>query len=133
MYNCNCKLSCPLVAILASIIVGIVAAFLRITATITLTPVFLFVILGVSVVYLAITLITAALTNDTDKFCICPTLSVLLTGILGAILTGLILLGITFAATSIVGAIITGLLFAFVSLFLTSTACLAKCLVDCDN
>jgi hypothetical protein len=40
-------------------------------------------------------------------------------------------LAVGFAATSILGAIITGVLLFFVSLFLTATACLVKCLEGC--
>jgi len=134
MYNCNCRISCPLIAIVASIIIGIITAFLRITAVITLTPAFLWVVFGIAIAYLAITLLSASsVQNNCTRICICPILSVLLTGVLGTVLFSVILLAITFAATSIVGAIITGLLLAFFTLILTSTACLVKCLVDCED
>jgi hypothetical protein len=44
-----------------------------------------------------------------------------------------VLLAIDFVATSIVGAIITGGLLAFLSLILTATACLIKCLANCEG
>ena len=128
MYDCNCRISCPLLAIVASIIIGVITAFLRITAVITLTPAFLWVVLGIAVVYLAVALVSAAITqeHDTRHGCICPIISSLLVGILGAILLAIVLLGIEFAATSIIGAIIAGGLLAFLTLLLTSTACLVK-------
>lgn len=135
MYGCNCRITCPLLAIVASIIIGIITAFLRITAVITLTPAFLWVVLGIAVVYLAITLLSAAIAqnSDTRLGCLCPILSALLTGILGAILLAIVLLAIEFVATSIIGAILTGALLAFLSLLITSTACLVKCLIRCND
>ncbi len=132
---CNCKISCPLLAIVASIIIGIITAFLQISAVITVAPAFLWVVLGIAVVYLAVLLIIAATLDGADVriSCLCPILSILLIGILGAILFSIILLGITFAATSIIGAIFTGALLAFLSLLITSTVCLIKCLARCDN
>ena len=135
MYDCNCRISCPLLAIAASIIIGVITAFLTITAVITLTPAFLWVVLGIAIVYLAVTLISASIAQDSDTRlgCLCPIISTLLTGILGAILLAIVLLGIEFAATSIIGAIIAGGLLAFLSLLLTSTACLVKCLLRCND
>lgn len=132
---CNCRISCPLLAIAASIIIGVITAFLTITAVISLTPAFLWVVLGIAVVYLAIALLSAAISQDCDTrlACLCPIISTLLTGILGAILLAIVLLGIEFAATSIIGAIITGGLLAFLSLLITSTACLVKCLLRCND
>jgi len=133
--NCNCSCSresvCPLIAIAASIVIGIITTLLRITAVITVTPAFLWVILGIAVVYLAINLITATLgVCCGKKRCAGASLSLILFGILGAILTSIILLAITFAATSVIGAILTGALLFFFSLFITSTACLIKCLAE---
>ena len=125
---CNCR--CSLLSIAASIIIGVITAFLQITAVITVTPAFLWVVLGISVVYLAVLLASSSKTCGARC---CGILSTLLTGILGAALVSVVLLGITFAATSFVGAIITGALLAFLSLILTSTACLIKCLTNCDN
>ncbi len=125
---CNCR--CSLLSIVASIIIGVITAFLQITAVITVTPAFLWVVLGIAVVYLAVLLASSSKTCGSRC---CGILSTLLTGILGAALVSVVLLGLTFAATSIIGAIITGLLLAFLSLILTSTVCLVKCLADCDN
>lgn len=131
---CNDKSRCPCAAIIASIIIGIITAFLRITAVITVAPVFLFVVIGIAVVYLAITPVTlAAIRNVTNRCCLCSVLPVLLTGVLGTILTAVILLAIPFAATSIIGAIITGILLASASLMITSVACLSRCALKCPD
>ena len=132
---CNCRISCPLLSVVASIIIGIIAAFLQISAVITVTPAFLWVVLGIAVVYLAVLLVVTATLEGPDVRigCLCPILSTLLIGILGAILFSIILLGVAFAATSIIGAIFTGALLAFLSLLITSTVCLIKCLARCDS
>lgn len=135
MFNCNCKFNCVGLAVIASIVVGIVTAMLRITAVITVTPAFLWVLFGVAVVYLAVVLLASADIRASGICgCVCLNLPAILTGILGTVLTSVILLAITFAATSIVGAIITGALLFFFSLILTATACLVKCVAGClDN
>ena len=133
--NCSCTCCrdsvCPLIAIAASIVIGIITTLLTITAVITVTPAFLWVVLGIAVVYLAINLITATLSGCCGKKrCAGTSLSLILFGILGAILTSIILLAVTFAATSVTGAIITGAMLFFLSLFISSTACLIKCLAE---
>ncbi len=132
-FYCGCKNNCVGLGIFSAIIIGIITAFLTVTATITVTPAFLWVLLGIAVGYLAVTLITTSASENNCRRCVCPILNVLLTGILGTVLTSIVLLGITFAATSIVGAIITGLLLAFFFLVIIMTACLIRCLADCDN
>ena len=132
--NCSCRPNCTILAVLGSIIIGIIAAFLTFSATITLTPAFLWVVLGIAVVYLAVILVTSALARGpTLRLCLCPSLTLLLIGILGAALTSLILLGVTFAATSVVGAIISGLVLAFLSLILTTLACVIRCITGCED
>ena len=131
--NCGCKMACPVMAVLASIIIGIITAFLTFSATIAVTPAFLWVLFGVAVVYLAITLLTASFRCGSIRRCICDILPVLLTGILGTVLTSVILLAITFVATSVIGAIITGALLLFFSLIITTTACLVKCIAGCEE
>ncbi len=134
MYNCNCRINCTFLAVVASIFVGIITAFLTISATITVTAPFLWVALGIAVVYLGVILLAVALTNGSGtRICICPILSVLITAILLTVLASIILLAIEFAATSILGAVITGALLAFLSLTLTSTGCLIKCIANCDD
>lgn len=133
MCNCSCKSRCSVIGIIASVIVGLVAAILRISAVITVTPAFLWVVLGIAVVYLALSLVFADNIKGINKSGFCPILSVFFTGILGSILMSVVLLGVTFVATSTIGAILTGALFAFASLIFTQTVCLVKCLVNCDN
>ncbi len=131
-YGCGCRWECTAIAVVASIIIGIITAFLSFSAVITVTPLFLGVLFGIAVVYLAITLISATeIRRAGIRGCVCRTLPFVLTGILGTILTSVILLGVSFAATSILGAVITGLLLAFFSLIITTVACLVKCVSGC--
>ena len=132
--SCSCGFDCSFLAIAASVIVGIVTTLLTITAVITVTPAFLWVLLGIAVVYLAVNLITSAtLRCCRSRDCVQTPLSLILIGILGTILTAIILLGVTFPATSVLGAIVTGALLLFFSLFINATACLVRCLAGTDN
>ena len=131
--SCNCRNNCIVLATIASVIIGVITTVLTITATITVTPAFLWTVFGIAVGYLAISLLALPSGRASLRECLCPILNIFLTGILGTILTAIILLAITFAATSITGAIITGLLLAFFSLLITSTACLVKCLARCED
>lgn len=134
LFNCSCRRDCTLVALIASLILGVVAAFLQITAVITVTPAFLWVALGVAVVYLGVLLVTTALTRRTPcKSCVRDTLGTVLAGILGTILSAVILLAVGITATSVVSAILVGLLVAFLTLTFTGSACLVLCLADCEN
>lgn len=129
MCNCENRFSCVTLGFIASLVIGIVTAFLQITAVITLTPAFLWVTLGVAVVYLAANLFAARQTSC--RLC-CTALYAVLAGILGTVLFSVVLLGVTFAATSVVGAIFAGLLLFFFSLIITASACLVKCKANCD-
>ncbi len=136
--NCNCSCNrgaqCSLLAIGASAIVGIIATLLTITAVITVTPAFLWVLLGIAVVYLAVDLIVAA-SFKCRRICGCidAPLSLVLAGILGTILLSIVLLAITFPATSVLGAIIVGVLLFFFSLLITSTVCFIRCLARIED
>lgn len=122
---------CVLAAFVASLVIGIVTAFLRITAVITLTPVFLWVVFGIAVGYLAVLTLAVFLTrNAGDCAGTGSPLTAVLAGILGTVLLSVVLLAITFVATSVVGAILTGGLLFFFSLTITATACLIRCLAD---
>ena len=133
LFGCDCKYNCTLTGFIASIIIGIIAAILRFTAVITVTPAFLWVVFGIAVVYLGITLIAAALTSTDGgtRRCLCSVLSALLLGILGTVLFSVVLLAIEFAATSVLGAILVGLLLFSFSFTITSTACLVRCIAKC--
>ena len=133
MTNFNCKNNCTLFALIASLVIGIITAFLRITAVITVTSAFLWVLFGIAVAYLAVAILSAVRFRGSGIGCIANALTLFLAGILGTILTSVILLAIDFVATSIVGAVITGLLVAFFTLIVTSGVCLVKCIVGIDD
>lgn len=132
--NCNFKCSCTAAAFIASAIIGVITAFLQITAVITVTPVFLWVVFGIAVGYLGILVASVALARRRE-LCgsVCRILSTVLAGILGSILLAGILLAVGIIATSTVSAILVGLLLFFFALALTGTACLVKCLADCGE
>ena len=132
--SCETKHDCNGIGVIFSAIVAIVAAFLQITAVITVTPVFYIVAFGIAITYLAFVLIAVALTRNINcDRCVCSTLSTLLISILGTVVFAIILLAVSFSATSVVGAIILGLLVFFFVLILTSTACIIKCLANCSD
>ncbi len=132
--NCCCRISCAILGLGASIILGILAALLTITAVITVTPVFLWVLFGIAVGYLAIALASSlSATCSERRRCLCTRSGIFLGGALGTILTSVILLAVTFAATSIIGAIITGLLVFFFTLMITSVTCIIRCLACSDD
>lgn len=129
--NCNFRFSCTLAAIVASVIIGVVAAFLQITGIITVTPVFLWVAFGVAVGYLGVLVASAG--RRYAGCCVCRTVGTLLAGILGTILFSVILLAVGIVATSVVSAILVGLLLLFASLMVTGSACFVRCVSDCAS
>lgn len=126
--NCVYNFSCCALALVASIIIGIVTVFLTYSATIAISPVFLWVFFGIALLFL-FTEYFAFRSNNTA--CICGLSTQLLVGILGTVLTTLVLLTIDFAATSIIGAIVTGLMLFFFTLTLFTVACKIRC--KCRN
>ena len=135
MTNCECRPSCNGIGIVVSIILGIVAGFLRATAVITVTPAFLWVVFGVSVAFLGIAFYSYTRNSSVaeKKRCNCSILPVALISILVSILASVILLGVTLAATSIIGSIITGIMILFFSLMFISVANLVLCKAGCRN
>ncbi len=132
LFGCNCRSRCTLAAIVVSLIVGVVSAFLLITGTITITPVFLLVAFGIAVAALGVLLVSMSLARrDTLGSCVCNALEVVLTGALGTIAFAVILLAVGIVATSVVSAILVGLTAGFFTLTVTATACLIRCLADC--
>lgn len=132
--NCGHKRDCTGIALVVSLIIGIIATFLQITATITLTPVYFTVAFGIAVAFLAIALFLAArMQKDTPCNQCCTPLTALLFGIVGTIFVALVLLLIDFAATSIIGAIFVGALFFFFALLISSTVCFIQCLSNCEH
>lgn len=133
LLNCNCRCNCTLTALIASAVVGVLTAFFQITGVITVTPVFLWVVFGIGVVYLGV-LVAAARSRGTESCgCLCTVLNALLAGILGSILLAVVLLAVGITATSVLSAILVGLLLFFFTLTLTGSACLVKCLTDCGS
>lgn len=131
--SCSCNYDCSLLGLIASVIIGVVAAFLTFTGTIAVTVPLLWVIFGIGAGYLGLSLLAAPFVSRRGSSCKCSRLNGLLTGALGSILTAIILLLVTFAATSVLGAIITGLLFFFFTLTIAGSACFTKCIFDCDS
>lgn len=128
------KFACILPAVVVSIIVGIITAFLRFMAVITVTPAFLWVLFGIATVYLLVLpFVLVVIRNTGVRGCVCSVLNALLVALPGTILASIVLLGIAFVATSVLGAVITGALLAFFTLLVTSTACLAKCSARCTR
>ena len=121
-------------AVITSVIIGVVTSFLQITGVITVAPVFLWVVFGIAVGYLAVLVAATALARRTERAsCLCGSVKALLAGVLGSILLATVLLAVGIVATSILSAILVGLLLFFFTLTLTSSACFVLCLVDCDN
>lgn len=124
---------CTFIAVLVSLVVGIVTAFLRITGTITLAPAFLQALLAIAVGYLAVVLVSGAVSRDRHCEGLCNTVTAFLSGVVGTILLAIVLLNIEFAVISIIGAILTGALLFFFFLTVTSTACLVRCFFNCED
>lgn len=131
--NCSCRCRCVVAALIVSAIIGVLTAFLQVTAVITVSPVFLWVALGIAVVYLGVLLVAAALSNcSDDRRCVCAGLNGVLAGILGTILLSLVLLAVGIIATSVINAILVGLLLFFFSLIFTNAACYIRSVADCS-
>jgi hypothetical protein len=133
IFGCNCRNRCALLAVVASIIIGVVAAFLQITGMITVTPVFLIVAFGVAVAALGVLMIATALVRRNAGGCLCATLQTVLTGILGTILVSAVLLAVGIVATSVISAILVGLTAGFFALTVAGAACFVRCLADCGE
>lgn len=133
MCNCNCRFNCTLFAIISSVVVGVVAAFLQILGIITVTTAFPWVALGIGVVYLAGLLAASVLRRGTERpACLCRSLNTLLAGVLGTILFSLVLLAVGIVATSVLSAILVGVLVFFLWLTVAASACYVRCAADCD-
>ena len=136
VFQCNCttRCGCILAAIIASVILGVMAAFAQITGAITITAVFLWAALGFGAVYLAAVLLAVVLTGRTVRSeCTCDTLDTLLAGILGTILLAAVLLVVGITPASLVSAILVGLLAAALALTLTATACFIRSIPGCGS
>ena len=128
--NCCCRFNCTFWAIVLSIAIGVVTAFLTIMGMITLTSAFLWATLGIAVVYLAVALATVNFREGAARCC--SALAAILIGALGTALFSIVLLAISFPATSVLGAILAGAVLFFLFLTLTATACFIRCQALCD-
>ncbi|MBQ8541836.1 MAG: hypothetical protein IJ435_10260 [Clostridia bacterium] len=133
MNNCSCRQNCMGIGVLVSIVIGIIAGFLAASGMLAVSTPFLWALFAIGVVSLGLLLTLTVVSSARSLRCICNSLSLLLTGILGTLLVSVILLVIDIATASIIGAIITGLLFLFFALLITSSACLLRCIADCDD
>ena len=132
--NCNYKWSCVVTALIASLIVGVIVAFLQITGVITVTAAFLWVLLGIGVGFLGILVMSSALLVRTcDCAERCSVLTAVLAGILGTILFAVVLLAVGITATSVISAILVGILLFFASLTVTALACYVRCNANCTE
>ena len=133
MFSCNCKCNCNLFAVIGSLIVGIIAAFLQTTGAIVVTPAFLWVVLGIAIAYLADLAISVALNRRDGGFdCLCPSLGTAIIGVLASALFSVVLLGVGVPAGA-VGVILVGLLVFSLALLISATACFVRCLANCDS
>lgn len=131
---CGCqRCNCGVLAFIASVVVGIIAAILRYTAVITITPAFLWVVLGVAVVFLGASVFAAILGGNNVRRCFCEYFTLFVVGALGAILLSVVLLAIPFAATSLLGALISGAMIYAIAQVVTITACVLRCIISCSN
>ncbi|MGN0772244.1 MAG: hypothetical protein ACI4MP_00440 [Candidatus Ventricola sp.] len=132
--NCNCRCRCNLTALIASLLIGVIAAFLQITGVLTVSTTFLWAAFIIAVVFLAILILSAAVACRNEPCaCLCTNLRSLLAGALGTILFALVLLLIDVAARTVIGAILVGLLLFFFALLFAGAACLIKCLANCRD
>lgn len=132
--SCGCRWSCAAVAVVISVILGVIAAFLQFAGVIAVAATLLGVVFAVAVGYLAVLLVAVALLRrrETER-CLCGSVRTVLAGILGTVLFSSVLLVVDVAATSVIGAILVGLLVLFFALLLTGTACLVQCITSCER
>ena len=128
--KCYNPFGCALLSLLAGVVIGVVSAILVATGTITLSPVFSIVAFGIATGALALLFGVSAIVGKRKRECIEKYLGITLSGILGTILTSVIILAFGFVATSIAGAIVLGFLAAFFTLLITSAVCTIKCFVE---
>lgn len=129
----SCNPGCTVIAVAASLILGVIAAFLLITEAIAVTPAFLWVLLGIAVVYLAVSLVAAALFRNSCCDSLCSIVNTMLAGTLGTVLLSVVLLGVELDVASVFGAVLTGALIFFFFLTVIAVACLVRCFFNCNS
>ena len=129
--GCRTKCDCTLFAVIASVIVGIVTAFLSFSATLAVPSFVYWIFFGVALVLLAVALVTAPfICRSKENFCLCTSLNTFLAGVFGTVLFSLVLLLIDLTA-GLLFSLLTGLLFGLFTLTITSVACIIKNIADC--
>lgn len=129
----RCRPDCTVAGFVVSLVLGVITAFLRITGEISLTSAFLWVLLGIAVLFLAVSLIAAAVFREDGCNNLCSVLTPFLIGVIGTVVLSVLLLAFEFAATSVIGAILTGSLLFFFFLTVTFAACLTRCIFNCTE
>lgn len=123
---CEDRCSCTILAVIISAVVGIVLAFAQMSSGITLSTIYLAVILGIAVIYLAVTLLSVATARyQFRSLCSRSALDALIIGIIGTIIMAIVSILVGIAAT-VIGAVIVGLLGGFLALMLSATVCVIK-------
>lgn len=121
-------------AVVVSVILGVIAAFLQFAGVIAVAANLLGVVFAVAVGYLAVLLVSVALVRRREaERCLCGSVRTVLAGILGTVLFCAVLLVVDVTATSVIGSILVGLLVLFLTLLLTGTACLVQCISGCER
>ena len=134
LFCCEGKKNCTCISIIISAIVGIVASFLQIGGLFIFIPLIAVVFLAVAILFLLATLIAAGLGRITAQYsCVCSALNALLTGIIGTVITSIIVLAFGIIAIGVISSIFTGLLVFFTALMILSTVCLIKAFANCTN
>ncbi len=134
-YPCNCRGIRVGGVVTVSVILGIIAAFLRFAGTVAVGTTFLWAVFAAAVGTLGVALIVSGTSACCAQLspCACPLLATTLIGALGSTLLSNVLLSATLAATSVLGAALFGVLILFFVLMLLSTAALTWQLSRCDD
>ena len=131
---CKTKCDCTIIAVIASVIAGIVATFLTFSGTITIPQFVLWIFFGVALGLLGLSVVAAPCIGKREaNTCLCASLTSLFVGIFGTVLFSLVLVLVDIAAGGILASILTGLLFGLFALAITSAACIVKNLFDCGS
>ena len=132
--GCKTKCDCTILAVIASVIAGIVTTFLTFSGTIVIPQFVLWIFFGIVLGFLGLSLITAPFIGKREaNTCLCTSLTSFFVGIFGTVLLSLALVLIDIAAGGILASILTGLLFGLFTLAITSAACIVKNLFDCGS
>ena len=129
---CNTRVDCAFLAMATAIIVGIVAAIAQFTAIVTFTTIFYIVAFGVAALFLAVLLaLVPVLYRVACQNCCAYNVKLATLGILGSVVTSIILIAGEFAATSVLGAVFVGVLAASFALMVMSIICTINCVSVC--